>query len=197
MIRTRVGYAGGTKRSPTYRELGDHAETIQIDYDPSRITYPELLGVFWSGHDPTHRSWSRQYASIIFVHNEEQRRLAEESKARVAKERGSKVHTEIVPYSGFTLAENYHQKHNLQLFPAFREELMLIYPSPADFMVSTAVARVNGYVGGEGSYEALLKEIDSLGLSSARKEELQMLVQRCKGGQSCPLPGKRKSSNVR
>jgi methionine-S-sulfoxide reductase len=192
-----VGYAGGTKQNPTYRDLGDHTETIQINYDPSKITYPELLDAFWSGHDPTHRSWSRQYASIIFVHNEEQRRLAEASKARVAMERGSTVCTEIVPYNGFTLAENYHQKHSLQQFPEFQEELKRIYPSPADFVASTAVARVNGYLGGEGSYEALLKEKDSLGLSSARKEELLRLVQRHKGGQACSVPGKRTISNGR
>ena len=197
MVRTRVGYAGGTKRNPTYRDLGDHTETVQVDYDPLKITYQALLDAFWTGHDATQRSWSRQYASSIFVHNEEQRRLAEESKARVAMERGSTVYTEIVPYNGFTLAESYHQKHNLQLFPAFREELMRIYPSPADFVASTAVARVNGYVGGEGSYEVLLKDIDSLGLSSARKEELLRVVQRYKGGQACPMPGNRKISNVR
>jgi peptide-methionine (S)-S-oxide reductase len=139
---------------------------------------------------------SRQYASIIFVHNEEQRRVAEASKARVAVERGSTVHTEIVPYNGFTLAEHYHQKHDLQRFPEFLEELKRIYPSPADFVASTAVTRVNGYLGGAGSYEALLKEIDSLGLSSARKEELLRLVQRHKSGQACPVPGKRTISNV-
>ncbi len=181
MFRTRVGYAGGTSQHPTYHNLGDHTETIQIDYDPSKITYGELLTAFWTGQDPTHRSWSRQYASIIFVHNEEQRRLAEASRARVAAERGSAVHTNIVPYNGFTLAENYHQKHSLQQFPEFQEELKRTYPSPEEFVASTAVARVNGYLGYEGSYAALLKEKDSLGLSTARTEELLRLVQRRKG----------------
>jgi len=185
-----VGYAGGTKPNPTYRDLGDHAETVQVDYDLSKITYPELLNAFWTGHDPSHRSWSRQYASIIFVHNEEERRLAEASKARVAMKRGITVQTEIVPYNGFTLAENYHQKHSLQQFPAFQEELKRTYPSPAEFVASTAVARVNGYLGGEGSTEALLKEKDGLGLSSARIEELLGLVQRHKGRQVCPMPDK-------
>ena len=188
MVRTRVGYAGGTSQNPTYRDLGNHAETIQIDYDPSKITYAELLTAFWTGHDPTHRSWSRQYASIIFVHDEEQRRLAEASKARVAAERGSMVYTEIVPYNGFTLAETYHQKHSLQQFPEFQEELKRIYPSPEKFVASTAVARVNGYLGNEGSYAALLMEKDSLGLSAAREEDLLRLVQRRKGGQVCPVP---------
>jgi methionine-S-sulfoxide reductase len=184
-----VGYAGGTREYPTYHALGDHSETVQIDYDPSKITYRQLLDVFWTSHDPTYRSWSRQYASIIFAHTDEQKRLAEESKARVAKERDRAVSTGIVPYSGFTLAEDYHQKHSLQLFPEFRKELERIYPRPADFVASTAVARVNGYLGGEGSYQALLQEKDSLGLSSARTEELLRIVKRHSGGAACPLPG--------
>jgi peptide-methionine (S)-S-oxide reductase len=197
VVRTRVGYAGGTKQSPTYRNLGDHAETIQVDYDPEKITYPELLDAFWTGHDPTYRNWSRQYASIIFVHNDEQRRLAEESRIHIAKVRSGTIHTEIIAYNGFTLAENYHQKHALQQFPEFQEDLQRIYPEPGTFVASTAVARVNGYLGGEGSYEALIREADGLGLSSARKEKLLRLVQRQKGGQTCPAPGKGTISIVR
>ena len=186
MVRTRVGYAGGTKEHPTYRDLGDHTETVQIDYDPARTTYRELLDIFWTGHDPLRRSWSRQYAAIIFYHDEEQKRLAEETKARMAKDLGGTVHTEILPYSGFTLAENYHQKHSLQQYPGFMEELSRIYPSPRLFVASTAAARLNGYLGGEGSSEALTGDIDRLGLSPARKQELAELVQRRTGKQVCP-----------
>ena len=189
-MRTRVGYAGGEKPDPTYRDMGDHTETVQVDYDPVKITYRELLYVFWTGHDPTRRNWSRQYASIIFFHTEEQQRLAEETKARLAKEQRSTIHTEIVPYRGFTLAESYHQKHSLQRFPEFEEELRNVYPSQRDFIASTAVARVNGFLGGEGSFPALLKELDGLGLSPARKEALHELVQRHRGGEACPVPGK-------
>ena len=188
MVRTRVGYAGGTKQDPTYRDLGDHTETIQIDYDPARISYRELLDIFWTGHDPTHRSWSRQYASIIFTHNEEQRKLAEETKARTAKDLGGTVHTEIVPYTGFTLAENYHQKHSLRQYPEFMEELNRSYPSSGEFIASTAAARLNGYLGGEGTYEALLHDLDSLGLSPAGKKTLTELVHHRTGGLACPLP---------
>jgi len=190
VVRTRVGYAGGKKPDPTYRNMGDHTETVQLDYDPAKITYRELLGVFWTGHDPTRRNWYRQYASIIFFHTEEQRRLAEETKARLAKERRSTIYTEIVPYRGFTLAENYHQKHALQQFPEFEEELRNVYPSPREFVASTAVARVNGYLGGEGSFPALRKELDGLGLSPASQERLRELVQQHKGGEACPVPGK-------
>lgn len=170
--------------------MGDHTETVQFDYDPATITYRELLDIFWTGHDPTSRNWYRQYASIIFTHTPEQLRLAKELKDRIAQERGSTVHTEIVPYRGFTLAENYHQKHSLQQFPEIEDELRKIYPSPRDFIASTAVTRVNGYLGGEGSYPALLRELDGLGLSPVRKEALRELVQRHKGREACPLPVK-------
>ncbi len=184
-----MGYAGGTKKDPTYRSLGDHSESIEIDYDPSKTSYRDLLGVFWTGHDATSRGWSRQYASIIFVRNNEERRLAEASKADVERERGRRVYTEIVAYSGFTPAEDYHQKHSLRQFPAFAEELARLYPSFDDFVASTAVARVNGYLGGEGSPDALRKEVDGLGLSAARKEELLRIVEHRRGKPSCPLPG--------
>jgi peptide-methionine (S)-S-oxide reductase len=185
-----VGYAGGTKQNPTYRSLGDHTETVQIDYDPTKLSYGDLLRVFWTAHDPFSRTWSRQYASIIFVQNAEERRLAEASKAELEARQGRPIHTEIVAYSGFTPAEGYHQKHSLRQFPEFEDEYRRIYPSFADYVASTAVARVNGYLGGEGSYEELLKEADSLGLSPKRKEQLLNLVRKHKGGQNCPLPGK-------
>jgi len=188
VVRTRVGYAGGTKENPTYRSLGDHSETIEIDYDPMKITYRALLDVFWRSHSPTSRSWSRQYASIIFYHNEEQKRLAEESRTMTASRLHGSVVTEIVSYTGFTLAEDYHQKHALQRYPAFMEEFHQAYPLERDFIGSTAVTHVNGYLGGEGTYEDLMKEIDRLGLSPARKEELKSIVGRHSESRTCPVP---------
>ena len=76
MIRTRVGYTGGNKENPTYRTLGDHTESIEVDYDPGIISYADLLKVFWRSHDPGSRSWSRQYIAAIFYHNEEQKKQA-------------------------------------------------------------------------------------------------------------------------
>jgi methionine-S-sulfoxide reductase len=187
VVRTRVGYAGGTKKNPTYHDLGDHSETIEIDYDPAKITYRELLDVFWKGHTPAYRSWSRQYAAIIFYHNEEQKHLAEESRERVASDLRGAVFTEIVPYTGFTLAEDYHQKHSLQHYPEFVQELRRVYPSNREFVDSTAAARLNGYLGGEGSYEALAQELERLGLSPARKETLGEMVRRRTGSVTCPV----------
>ncbi|HET90190.1 MAG TPA: peptide-methionine (S)-S-oxide reductase [Chloroflexi bacterium] len=176
MVRTRVGYAGGTTEHPTYYNLGDHTETIQVEYDPTRISYQELLDVFWAGHDPARPAWSRQYASIIFYHDEEQQRLARASKEQYATRGDRRVYTEIVPAATFYLAEDYHQKYRLRLSPIFIDEFTAIYPEPADLVNSTATARVNGYLGGHGTLTDLQAEIDDLGLSPNAQEELLRIV---------------------
>jgi peptide-methionine (S)-S-oxide reductase len=172
VIRTRVGYAGGSKANPTYHDLGDHAETVQVDYDPTRISYRDLLDVFWQSHTPTRRPWSRQYASIIFFQNEEQKRLAIETRDREEERRGTKIHTEILPYSRFYLAEAYHHKYRLQQESKLMREFTLIYPDPSNFVNSTAAARVNGYLSGYGTRKSLERELGTLGLSSDAERTL-------------------------
>jgi peptide-methionine (S)-S-oxide reductase len=152
--------------------MGDHAETIQIDYDPSKISYAELLEVFWSSHDPTRPAWKRQYMSAIFFNNEEQKRLALETRDRKATAVQKKIYTEIIPFAEFYLAEDYHQKYYLQQVPELKREFRTIYSADQDFTNSTAAARVNGYVDGYGSPAKLKTEIDDLGLSPAGKKAL-------------------------
>jgi peptide-methionine (S)-S-oxide reductase len=176
VVRTRVGYAGGRKKDPTYRSLGDHSETIQIDYDPTVISFAELLDVFWASHNPTTRPWSRQYMSIIFYHDDEQKRLAVESRDREAARTNGEIFTEVVPASEFYLAEAYHQKYRLRQVSDLVKEFDVMYPAIEDFVGSTAAARVNGYVGGYGSLEDLEAELDSLGLSPAGSERLLDIV---------------------
>jgi methionine-S-sulfoxide reductase len=176
VVRTRVGYAGGTKRNPTYRSLGGHAETIQIDYDPTRISYNELLDVFWESHHPTRRTWSRQYMSAIFYHDEDQKRLALQTRTRKAARSKGKVYTEIIPFSDFTLAEAYHQKYRLRQEKILMKEFKAMYPDANSFVDSTAVARVNGYLGGHGTFTDLKAELNSLGLSSAGDKRLEDIV---------------------
>ena len=176
MVRTRVGYAGGAKENPTYYSLGDHAETIQIDYDPARISYAELLDLFWAAHSPTSRPWSSQYASIIFYHDAEQKRLAEESHEREAARRGAPIYTEIEPFTRFYLAEDYHQKYRLRGDRALLAEFQAIYPDLDGLVASTAAARVNGYLGGNGSLAQLEAEIDELGLSPEAQARLREIV---------------------
>jgi peptide-methionine (S)-S-oxide reductase len=178
VVRTRVGYAGGTTENPTYYNLGDHTETIQIEYDPAAISYEELLNVFWTSHDPSRQPWSRQYMSILFYHDEEQKRVAFEMRDRMATETGREILTEFVPFSGFYLAEDYHQKYRLQQDGVLVREFRTIYPDPGDFVDSTATARVNGYLAGYGSLEMLRDELDSLGLSAKGRDHLWERVSR-------------------
>lgn len=171
-----MGYAGGTTPHPDYGHIGDHTETVQVDYNPGRISYKELLAFFWQSHDPTGRSWSRQYRNAVFYQDETQRRLAEESKAALERKLGKTVRTEIVPLHSFTWAEAYHQKYLLKSERDLAREMQRIYPQSKDFDGSTAVARLNGYVAGEGSREQLAREIDQLGLSDGGRERLMRIV---------------------
>jgi methionine-S-sulfoxide reductase len=173
--RTRVGYTGGTLKDPTYRNLGDHTESFQVDFDPARISYERLLDFFWSSHNPCGGSWSRQYMSAVFVHDEAQRKAAEASRDKVAEKRGS-VKTPILKLEKFYVAEDYHQKWELRNHKTLMREFEALYPKDADFMNSTSAARVNGYLGGGGTKAELEKEIDRLGLSEAGKKVLRAYV---------------------
>ena len=155
MIRTRVGYAGGKTSSPTYRSIGDHSETIQIDYDLGKISYEELLKVFWDSHSATIQPRSRQYRSIVFYHSDEQRQLAMMTRQQEEARSGRTILTEIVPFSEFYLAEDYHQKYYLQQARELMSELRVMYPDFSNFVDSTTVARINGFLGGHGSLESL------------------------------------------
>ena len=187
MVRTRVGYAGGSSNNPTYYNLDSHSETIQIDYDPTKVTYEELLEVFWDSHHPTAQPWSRQYMSIVFYHNEQQRDLAVRSKLHEEQKLGRAIVTEIIPFSEFHLAEDYHQKYYLTKEPDLLKELRAIYPAIEDFISSTAVARVNGYAGSYGTRQTLEKELDSLGLSEAGRIRLMDIAGRGLVA-GCPVP---------
>jgi len=103
--------------------------------------------------------------SIIFYHNEEQKKLAVESRDRLQAETGREIYTKIVPAAEFYPAEDYHQKYYLRQLSELADEFRAIYPDTNDFVSSTAVARANGYAGGYGTPEALQEELDSLGLS--------------------------------
>ena len=116
------GYAGGKIANPTYREvcsgLTGHAEVTQLTYDPSVVSFDELLEVFWGTHDPTtpNRQGAdvgTQYRSAIFYHTDEQRRVAEEDKQKLNDEKAfpNPVVTEIVPFTQFFPAEDYHQNY--------------------------------------------------------------------------------------
>ncbi|XP_046396411.1 peptide methionine sulfoxide reductase isoform X2 [Ischnura elegans] len=162
VIRTRVGYTGGTKKGPSYKSLGDHTEAIDVDYDPTAVDYKELLGVFWENHDPSIRM-TRQYSSFIYYHDGDQKKLAEESLAE-RKAKGA-VLTQIVPASEFYDAEGYHQKYRLQQHPWLVEAIGLSQNDQKSLTRSHVAARLNGYIFGRGGKEQLEADIVRLGLN--------------------------------
>ncbi len=122
VVRVISGYTGGSKENPTYEEVCSgttgHLEAIQVYYDPSKITYEELLEFFWKHIDPTDDGGQfvdrgEQYRSAIFYHDEDQRRLAERSKEELAKSQkfSKPIATEIVKFTKFYEAEDYHQDY--------------------------------------------------------------------------------------
>ena len=116
------GYSGGKTANPTYEQVctgrTGHAESVQITFDPDKISYKDLLRVFFTVHDPTTlnrqgNDVGTQYRSAIFYHDESQRQTAEEVKAEIQSENiwESPIVTEITPYSAFYKAEDYHQEY--------------------------------------------------------------------------------------
>src|SRR5947209_20501594 len=117
---TTVGYAGGKTANPTYKDVctdeTGHAEVVQVKFDPAKVSYEQLLNVFWDIHDPTQKNrqgpdFGTQYRTAIFFHSPEQEAAAKKS----LKERQGKVNrpivTEITPAGTFYRAEEYHQKY--------------------------------------------------------------------------------------
>lgn len=122
VVDAKVGYLGGTLANPTYEDVcsGEtgHAEVVQVEFDPARVSFDELLDVFWSNHNPTTRNRQgpdvgTQYRSAIFYHDDEQRALAEKSRARwdASGKFGRPIVTEITAASEFYPAEEYHQRY--------------------------------------------------------------------------------------
>ncbi|HWM92166.1 MAG TPA: peptide-methionine (S)-S-oxide reductase MsrA [Thermoanaerobaculia bacterium] len=121
VVSTTSGYIGGTRKNPTYEQVSaggtGHAEAVQVVYDRSKVNYAKLLDVYWKNVDPLTANaqfcdHGDQYRTAIFTHDAEQKRLAEESKARVQKKfLEKKVVTEIVPAGVFYPAEEYHQDY--------------------------------------------------------------------------------------
>ncbi|MBL7166655.1 MAG: peptide-methionine (S)-S-oxide reductase [Dehalococcoidales bacterium] len=195
MIHVRVGYAGGTGTSPTYYDLGGHAETVQINYDPELVSYEELLRVFWDSHGPPTIPLPSQYRSVVFYHDDEQHKLALAYKAHLEVELGRTVVTEIVPFSRFHLAEDYHQKYYLRQVPELLGEFRTMYPEVSDFASSTAAARINGFLGGHGTLQALEQQLPFFGLSPGTSSRLLEIGSRIlpvvdeSTGASCPVKG--------
>jgi peptide-methionine (S)-S-oxide reductase len=117
---TRVGYAGGRTTNPSYREVcaGDtnHAEVVEVTFDPAKVSYEELLDVFWANHDPTQVNRQgpdvgTQYRTVVFFHSAEQEKSAQASRDALQERLPRPIATQIVPAEQFWEAEDYHQQY--------------------------------------------------------------------------------------
>ena len=120
VLVTAVGYTGGATSQPTYEEVctdrTGHAEAVEVTYDPTRVSYEQLLNVFWSNHNPTTLNRQgpdvgTQYRSAIFYHSPEQQAAAEKSKSSQQSRFSRPIVTQIVPAVPFYKAEDYHQQY--------------------------------------------------------------------------------------
>lgn len=172
-MRTRVGYTGGTLADPTYRQLGDHTEALQVDFDPARVSYAELLARFWDAHRPQRPAYKRQYRAALWYADAAQERLAQASAAEVARTLGKPVLTALEPLGAFYAAEAYHQKYALRRHAELLGELGY---TDAQLRDSTVAARLNGFVSGHGSAELLDAEWAGYGLSDRARGPLEGLL---------------------
>ncbi len=171
-----MGYAGGQQPDPTYRRLGDHTETLQIDFDATRIDYDALLNLFWKSHNPTTQR-STQYKSAIFYHNDNQRRLAESSRQQELLRHRKPLHTEIQAFKSFYRAEDYHQKYYLRREKDLLRQLQKYYSNDRALTDATTAARINGYLGGFGERESFTARANQLGLSAEGRRRLRELFE--------------------
>ncbi len=117
---TAVGYSGGHVPNPTYKQVCSdrtgHAEVVQVEYDPGRVSYEELLDIFWANHDPTQVNrqgpdYGTQYRTVIFFHDEDQEKAALASRERAQDRFRKPIATKIEPAKDFYRAEEYHQRY--------------------------------------------------------------------------------------
>lgn len=159
-----MGYAGGETTDPTYHDLADHTEVFQLDFDPARISYADLLREVWANRRGSHSYGRHQYMEAVFA--------ADAAQEQAARALG--ITAPIITGAPFYRAEDYHQKYHLRHDATLVRELADL--TPRAFVDSTVAARLNGYVAGRGSAARLREEIAGFGLSRAGSAHLEKLV---------------------
>ncbi|XP_077543105.1 peptide methionine sulfoxide reductase-like isoform X1 [Haemaphysalis longicornis] len=179
VLRTSVGFAGGTKKDPTYRSLGDYTEVTRVEYDPSETNFNELLKLFWAHHDPTRSRATKEYMSAIFFHDGDQEKVAKRSLEENRKNFKAPIVTQILTLENFYLADESHQKYRLQRQAALYRSL--VESGMKDVTRSHVATRLNGYVGGFGTVAAFDAESHRLGLSADQINAVRALIRKGTG----------------
>lgn len=147
VVRTRVGYAGGTTRDPTYHSLGDHTEVFQVEFDPDTITYRDLLKLVFESHNPHHQTSKTQYQNVVLTATAAQQATLKEflsSQGFTADGIG----TRIEQLSRFYPAEEYHQKYKLRSVSSLMDVFDEAEYDDEAVRESPIAAKLNGYAAG-------------------------------------------------
>ena len=147
VVRTRVGYAGGTKPDPTYHALGDHTEAFQVDYDPERLSYADLLDVVFERHDPNRQARKKQYQNAVFPETEG-RREAIETYLEADDRSPDSIETRIERLDRFHPAEDYHQKYSLRSKPSLVGAFEEAGYDDEEIRESPTAAKLNAHAAG-------------------------------------------------
>lgn len=178
VLRTRTGYAGGTLADPTYRQMGDHSESVELEYNPEILSYEQILRVFWDHHNPLNINGykGRQYQSMLLYRSSGQKEAID----RVLEERRESGRgepaTEVHPLTTFHPAEEKHQKYYLKRHPDAVAKLLTLYPSRADMDESMLAARLNGLAKGFINRSRLLEEVEEWPLPQVEQTRIAAVL---------------------
>ncbi|NHN49625.1 peptide-methionine (S)-S-oxide reductase [Halostella sp. JP-L12] len=148
VVRTRVGYAGGSKADPTYHALGDHSEVVQVDYDPGELSFTDLLDVAFRNHEPRSQPKKRQYQNVVFHETDAEREAIADYVAESDWPADS-VETRVEPLDTFYLAEDYHQKFNLGNQPSLERPFEEAGYDADELRESAAATKINAHAAGK------------------------------------------------
>lgn len=166
---TQVGFSGGTTPDPSYSAIGDHVETVEVSYDPQKVTYSQLLDYFWRHHNAHAKPIFRQYASAVFTLEPAQTQVAKQLRDAKRSAQGEPLLTAVRPLQKFYPAEMSHQKYYLQQ----DSELLGRLPRQGEQRLNTRLAcKLNALLGSGGDQAALQSSLIELGLSNSTLDAL-------------------------
>ena len=161
---------------------------MEVDFDPSQISFAEIVDLFWASHDPCGRIRSSQYMTAIWYHNEAQQDIINAARDALQQQLDGKVQTPVHSLDVFYLAEDYHQKYRLQNSP-LKTQFRAMYPEFEDFNNSTAAARLNGFVAGHGSRRLFDAEHQNYGIQIETLEQAVRVRDLPGVAANCPTSG--------
>lgn len=173
VVHTYVGYAGGTTDNPTYNNIGDHAETAKVIYDPDKISYQDLVDYYIENTSSNVRPTSGQYRYIVFYANEKQEEYIKE----LAQKRKEEDNLFFSPekLEKFYLAEDYHQKYQLRTSNQLYQKTLSLFDDEETLIDSHLAAKLNAYRSGFITAEEMIEILESSYLAPIYPEQIQSI----------------------